>query len=145
MSLTIADLAERTAIRTRKLRYVVDHQLVPGFELVKAGTGNARHMSEVQAFALVIAANLLEYGYTRTAVRTLMEALGGTKNSRKIISLPQIYANAVPTLIIGNLDGVQIKGVWYTLPGLRKAGKKYKPDVETHVNLQRIREQVARM
>lgn len=138
MSFSVATIAQRTGLKHRRLRYILDHQLVPGLEPIRAGHGNARHLDSFQAFVLAVAAALLEYGYPRTCIKRLMEALHGASSSRKKLSLDQIYRSCRQELTIGNTEAFKLDEDWFVLPTLKRK-KDYQPVLLTVVKLERIR------
>ena len=46
--MTLTDIAEATDLPTRQLRYVIDHELIPGLRLGQQERGNARNLHEAQ-------------------------------------------------------------------------------------------------
>ena len=138
MTLNISTLANRTGLKTRRLRYILDHQLVPGLEPIHSGHGNARQLENFQAFVLAVAAALLQHGYPRNLVKKVMAALEGANPSRKRLSLDQIYRNDVKDLTIGNTEAFQLDEDWFVLPTLKRK-KDYRPVLLTVVRLDLIR------
>ena len=82
----LAELSKRTRIERRKLRYVLDHKLVPQLhiEIKEGGWGSPRHFAEDVGFGIVCAAHLLNFGLRHETIRhflvTLLEVkLAGDK------------------------------------------------------------------
>lgn len=77
----VADLSVRTGLPARKLRYVVDHRLLPGLR-PHPGHGVPRTFTRFEGFAVAVAAALLEAGLTRkvvcAALAVACEPIGGT-------------------------------------------------------------------
>jgi hypothetical protein len=75
--LDLAELSRRSKIERRKLRYVLDHQLVaPSFVKIKNATARrSRHFDEVAAFAIVCAARLLDLGLPHPTIRSFLEGI----------------------------------------------------------------------
>lgn len=74
--LSLKTLSERTGIDPRHLRYVLDHQLVPGNLLTEdlPILGRTRIVDEISAVYIACAGHLLEAGYRSEAVRDMMTA-----------------------------------------------------------------------
>jgi hypothetical protein len=90
----LQDLSNLTGIPVRKLRYCLDHQLVPpeGWFVGDAEIGRQRRFNLDAAIYLVCAARLLIAGCKRDAVRRLLRSadLLGPQTHRKKIYLPHI-------------------------------------------------------
>jgi hypothetical protein len=71
----LARIAETSGLTTRKLRYVLDQGLLPGGKVVSRGRGAPRSFTPGEAFALVIAAMMLDAGLKRALVRDCMAQL----------------------------------------------------------------------
>lgn len=65
----LQELAQRTALPLRKLRYVVDHDLVPElhYKLAHDEAGRPRRFASDVGFAIACVTSLLEGGLQRTA------------------------------------------------------------------------------
>lgn len=72
--LDLATVASRTGIELRKLRYCVDHELVPEhtWHTAEGEHGRPRQFDEVTAVLFVCSALLLDAGVRRDAVKWLM-------------------------------------------------------------------------
>ncbi len=70
-------LSLRTGFSVRKLRYCLDHGLVPGLriELTTGEAGRPRKFHEDVGFGLTCAATLLDAGFNRSTVRAFLKAL----------------------------------------------------------------------
>src|SRR4051812_20952748 len=88
------DISVRTGIPVRKLRYCLDHNLVPtdGWFVGDHEIGRQRRFDLASAVYLVCAARLLIAGCKRDAVRTLLRNADslGPQTRRKSINLPHI-------------------------------------------------------
>jgi hypothetical protein len=67
-SMDVAELSARTGLLARKLRYVLDHRLLPGQRTATTGHGVPRTFTRFEGFALAVAAALLDAGLTRKVV-----------------------------------------------------------------------------
>lgn len=73
----IAAIVQRTGIPTRRLRYVLDHGVLPVGKQVSKGRGAVRSFTDFEAFGLTCAALMLEAGLRRSLVRGCMDLLCG--------------------------------------------------------------------
>ena len=73
----VSEIAERTGIAVRQLRYAIYHTLVPGVRRVEKGGGAARRFTDFEAFGIALVAMLLESGLKREVVSDCMELLVG--------------------------------------------------------------------
>jgi DNA-binding transcriptional MerR regulator len=73
----LADVHKRTGISTRKLRYCLDHGLIPGMELRMAvnESGRLRKFNEIFGFMLICVVKLLEIGLPHQKIRLFMDGL----------------------------------------------------------------------
>lgn len=73
----LQSLEKRTRINRRKLRYCIDHQLVPGSPISVAvdESGRARRFSEDTGFGIVCAACLLDLGLKHEMIRRFIRGL----------------------------------------------------------------------
>ncbi len=71
---TLRDLEEKTCFNIRRLRYVIDHKIVPGkIPSSKSGfVGSARQLNNRQAVLTVAACHLLRAGIKRDTLRRLL-------------------------------------------------------------------------
>ena len=75
-------LAKTTKLPLRKLRYVVDHEIIPAtHECIDGMGGQSRQFGDDNAFLIAVAGSLLEYGCRRDLVSDLMLAIA--RQSRK--------------------------------------------------------------
>ena len=95
----LAQIADCTGIGIRRLRYVVDHDLVPALPAGGGGRGRSRDFTPFQAFTVAAAAQLLEAGISRPMVCRILLDLGGADKSRGRKSLWRVW----------NLDAKQPK------------------------------------
>lgn len=73
----LTELSGKTAIDRRKLRYVVDHGLVPKLriEIVGDEVGRPRHFAPDVGLAIVCAAKLLDLGLPHATIRLFLRGL----------------------------------------------------------------------
>lgn len=70
----VAELAARTGIPVRRLRYVFDHRVLPGLRADTPGQGIPRTFTDFEAFGIAVAARLLDTGLTRKLVAASLGA-----------------------------------------------------------------------
>jgi hypothetical protein len=71
----LMDIARRSGLEPRRLRYAIYHTLVPRVSRVEVGRGSVRRFTEFEAFGVALAATLLEAGLRRDLTAECMEAL----------------------------------------------------------------------
>ena len=71
----LVEIASRTGISARQLRYAIYHTLIPGVKPVDVGKGVVRRFTEFEAFGIAVAATLLEAGLRRHAAAECLELL----------------------------------------------------------------------
>src|SRR5688572_27302076 len=92
-TLSLDEIADRAGLPTRKLRYVLDHGLLPGAAAASRGRGAARRFTGFEAFGIVLAAVMLEAGLKRALVRDGLAALcAGAGRRPETIPLYRAYA-----------------------------------------------------
>lgn len=70
-------LSSRTGIDKRKLRYCLDHRLIPGLkiEVTQDEAGRPRKFADDVGFAIVCAAKLLETGLPHDTIRLFLKGI----------------------------------------------------------------------
>jgi hypothetical protein len=68
--MTLTDLADRTGLAMRQLRYVVDEDLLLGTDRIRRGRGLARELSPADALGVACVAMLRAAGLRREIVRS---------------------------------------------------------------------------
>ena len=151
----LQQLHERTGIDRRKLRYCLDHDLVP--ELYIEGTpneaGRPRRFAEDVGFALVCAAELLGLGLPHDRIRGFLRGLLSIKLRGKgpeKLALGAVLERPCPaTAHLG--DGVNVRIVveeydydsgWVVPGNPAKLDKSYQPAVIVTLDVGQIRERV---
>jgi hypothetical protein len=104
----LTELSRKTAIDRRKLRYVIDHGLVPRLhiEIVGDEVGRPRHFAADVGFAIVSAAKLLDLGLPHATIRLflsglLVAKLKTTDSQPALVAVLQGNLPAVATLADG--------------------------------------------
>lgn len=70
-------IAHKLDLPVRKVRYVVDHRVMPGFENVGKGQRITRQFEPFSAFGVAISALLLDAGLRRDVVINVINRLAG--------------------------------------------------------------------
>ncbi len=152
----LQELHERSGVSKRKLRYCLDHKLVPGLniEIASDETGRPRKFHESVGFGLVCAARLQELGLPHDTIRHFIGALAqmeGPETRRKKRAMLEILDNPFPA--IGYLgDGVNVmlsidgyrhwESGWFARGNPAKLSQDYEPIVTVALDLGQIRAQV---
>ncbi len=126
----LAQIADRSGIPLRKLRYVLDQGLLPAGKVASRGRGAPRSFTSFEAFGLVTAALMLRAGLKRTLVRDCLAVLCRAPG-RDIDEVPLYRAFAADLsarLEVGDWQRVRLSGSgrlprmtfdtgWLPLPG----------------------------
>lgn len=106
----IAEITRRTSIATRRLRYVLDHAVLPGTAQASQGRGTARSFTSFEAFGLSCAALLLDAGLRRSLVRQVIELLTHGARGTDVNAIPLYRAfDAGGYLEIGDAVNVRLQ------------------------------------
>jgi hypothetical protein len=108
----VLQIAEATGLSLRRLRYVLEHRVLPGAERASQGHRVTRHFTGFEAFGIASAALLLEGGLRRAAVarciRTIVATPVPTRFPRGQSPLQHVYSlRGRARLEIG--DGVNLR------------------------------------
>jgi hypothetical protein len=87
--MTFTDIAERTGVHSRSMRYVFDHGVLPAAERAKRGRGFPRRFSEQESFLLACAGLLFESGLRFAVVKHCIELLDGRRAMQNAMSESQ--------------------------------------------------------
>lgn len=154
----LQQLHHRTGVELRRLRYCLDHDLVP--DLYIHGTtdqaGRPRKFAEDVGFAIVCAAKLLELGLPHQRIRGFLAGLLSVKLQASVHNKPPISAlGAVlerPAPALAHLgDGINIRidvdeygysSGWVDPRNPAKLDKDYRPVVIVTLDIGQIRDQV---
>jgi len=110
----LAELAARTGLAARKLRYVLDHRLLPGQRGDGPGHGVPRSVTPFEGFAVAVAAHLLDAGLTRRLVTAGLAVLADAARGKPVRSAPLFAAF---TSGGGRLEFGDGQGVRLSVPG----------------------------
>ena len=154
-TLDLTLIADRSGIAVRKLRYVLDHGLLPGGKTASRGRGAARSFTPFEAFAIATAALMLEAGLKRALVRDCLAALVGAPGA-KIGDVPMyraFAADGTARLEVGDWEHVRLLGTgrlpgstfdtgWLPLAGRPVPARSYAPLVTVALDVGQIRRKV---
>lgn len=150
---SLAELGNIVNIPVRKLRYVVDHELIPdrNWGIVDDEPGNPRKVDEISGTFIVAAAMLLESGVKREIVKNALRAADELKPpGRNQLNLPILFdafgSKKNSSISIGDGMNVRVRvgrtdSGWHEIvePG-NKADNSYEPIVKITVSLAKIRD-----
>src|SRR5262245_23581190 len=118
----MAELTARTSLPVRKLRYVLDHRILPGLRDVASGHGVPRMFTPFEGFGIALAARLLDAGVTRKLVADALGAACRPTGSTHVptdVPLFRAYTVRAGSLEIG--DGRYLRLRAPRRPGLGNA------------------------
>jgi len=106
----MADLAARTGLPVRKLRYVFDHRVLPGLRDAPVGHGVPRTFTDFEGFGIALAARLLGAGLVRKVVGAVLDAAcRPTGSTRAPADVPLYRAYAARAGILEMEDGRRLR------------------------------------
>jgi hypothetical protein len=85
--LTIAHIAELAGLRSRSIRFVIDHKLVEGVRVMQSSHGGVRRLLPFDAAVVAMAASLLHLGVSADGVKAAMRGYAGAARTKKHGSL----------------------------------------------------------
>ena len=151
----LQELHERTDIELRKLRYCLDHDLIPGLyiELTPREAGRPRKFAPDVGFGIVCAAKLLELGLPHEVIRKFLQGMleiviqGTGAPKRALLAVLEQRVPAVAQLADGErvriVSGDPMYDSGWTPPIRRaKRADEYKPVVMVTLDIGQIRDQV---
>lgn len=156
-AMDIAELATRTGLPTRRLRYIFDHDVLPGAGDASEGRGIPRSLTAFEAFGVALAALLLESGLKRRLVAAcLHETCGRFTRATVVKQIPlyQAFGATSAWLEVGDgrfyrLHGVGRRGVgpdfdtgWQSLDAADSVPGPFAPLVVVRIDLAGLRQMV---
>ncbi len=155
----LGEIATTSGLPLRRLRHVLDHDVLPGGSTRGLGRGTARVFEPFEVFGLVLATVLLEAGLRRATVRDCLAALveGVTAANVTEIPLYRAFSTSGPSrLEVG--DGSQIRLAipgrsrapvpmpdWTPLGGSPRSSAAFEPLVTIAIDLARVRRMAGRV
>ena len=153
----IQTIATKTRIPIRKIRYVLDHRLLPGTRVKTDAerVGHPRSFTDVEGFGIACAAALLVCGVKRNAVIEFMESICGyawehVKGQRRHMTFVQAAFLPQREAIAMLGDGLTVRFQigerltdWFQ-PVTFAQLKDYHPRGEIRLDLGRIRDDLLR-
>ena len=150
--MNLQTIATRTALRTRTLRYVMDHKIVPSAQVrvIHNEAGRSRDFADDLGVGIACAAFLLEAGMRREAVASCIQILAGL-NTRpdspaKGITLVTVISKRLNAVVQFG-DGVSgrlllpeenIDSGWLSTQPLAKFDASYSPTVVVEIDIGRL-------
>ena len=152
----LSTISQRSGVELRKLRYCVDHELVPErtWFLAEHEAGRPRRFDSITAVYLVCAARLLESGVRRDAIKSLMQHVGRfMKPGRNPLHLPLIaeaFASRQVDALIEFAEGSHYRcrvgktdSGWLCVDGkLRPAAPDFSPVAVISLNVSLVRKRL---
>lgn len=143
----VTELADRTGIEPRRLRYAVDHGIAPArnSRRLSPGRGVARSLTEEEALAVSLSALLLTAGLSRDYVIAFLrdfarrEVAGRQPVSRGLQGLQEI---ALADGRYASLRGSGAEQGWRDLRDGSPAPEGYRPLVMGRINVQELRRRI---
>jgi hypothetical protein len=151
----LQQLHERTRIELRKLRYCLDHHLIPKLHIrpSRREAGKPRRFAEDVGFAIVCAAKLLELGLPHTRIQRFLDGmlqiyLPGPRPEK--LALSAIFEQNVSAIVqLGDGKNVRIEvkeyaydSGWLPPSNRDRLSDEYRPTVIVELDIGRIRDQV---
>jgi hypothetical protein len=153
----LTDIHRKTTLPVRKLRYVLDHGLLPGTR-VKTDlqrVGHPRSFTDFEGFSIAVAAALLDAGLRRGIIARFFDAMTqiewrkiGPRN-RLIGPLETAFyspeSSSRAEIADGRYLAIRIgaqKKLWVDLQSARFNSVRYEPRIIVTINLSRIRQEI---
>lgn len=142
--LDVAEIAKRMGTAPRRIRYVLDHDLVPEADKASQGRGSTRAFSKIEAFAIALAARLLDGGLRQPFVRGFVRGLLDNAASLEELVIKPPAAGATMVFEIADGENVRMRhgrgGTlesprWVKLASGRQLDASYRPGVVVSVDL----------
>jgi len=153
--INIRELAGRTKIGVRRLRYIFDNKILPdeAWEIFSDEPGTPRSFDEQTGISIAAAAYLLEAGLPRELVRKLMyaawESFYSYDNKFSLSFLMQDALEKSKKSILEFGDASHIRLIssrktsdWYWFEGKFRIDENYAPKVVIQVHIDKIRKSV---
>jgi hypothetical protein len=155
-ALDLQTLHQRTGLSKRKLRYCIDHKLVPelAVDLAPNEVGRPRRFGEDIGFGIVCAALLLDLGLPHEQVRSLLKGLLDITMGKGREQQPALITVLTrPVAAVAEYgDGLYVRlkvpdcdydSQWRTLDSHQsRPPQHYEPKLTVTLNLGRIRDEV---
>jgi len=146
-------IASRTRLPLRKLRYVLDHRMLPGMRVKHnaALVGNPRWFSELEGLAIYAAASLLESGVRREVIESFLDVLSepvflAHTYKRRVDAISATWAQHQLPSMASLGDGINVRlrlggyDSGWVQPKTFVVLENYIPRVSFELNLGRLRD-----
>jgi len=151
-ALDLQELSHKTRLERRKLRYCLDHDLVPGLQIqiTPDEAGRPRRFADDVGFAIVCVAKLLELGLRHDPIRRFLKGLSEIQLTDGSSALAAILEHGHEPALVHFGDGVRVRLVLEKLDydsgwrGRNRArlAEDYQPDVTVSLDIGQIRRKV---
>jgi hypothetical protein len=148
--LDITELSRRTKIERRKLRYILDHQLVPRscIEIADNDAGRPRQFDELAGFGIVCAARLLDLGMPHESIRLFLGRLLDIINTYPPF-FPLFFGGCPATAELGDGTHVRVEmgghsSGWIPSNKARKRDNTFTPVAVVRLDIGCVRNQISR-
>ena len=152
--MTLAEIAERTGLTTRQLRYVLEHDVLPGVQDTSKGRGCERGFTEFSAFGIACAAMMFRAGLRRSTVKRCIAML--CPGRRKFSEMPlylAFMATGQAALEVadshnlrlessGNLRAHNFDTNWRQIDTGAVLESGYRPDVIVRIDVAKLRDKL---
>jgi hypothetical protein len=144
-------IAQATGLTVRRIRYVLEHRVLPGTEKASRGHRVTRNFTPFESFGIAAAAEMLEGGIRRPLVTKLMTALTKCSGSMRSADVPLFKASesrGPSHLQIGDGVNVRVAAGTSTAPWRQISTgatvADYQPRVLISIDVGRIRDEIRR-
>ncbi len=151
----LQELHERTGIELRKLRYCLDHNLIPDLyiNLTTNEVGRPRKFAADVGFGIICAAELLRLGLPHDTIRGFLDGLLkirlGGRGEKKPALLAVLDRSTPATAHLGDgsyvrivVDEFDYDSGWVAAGNAKGPGRGYKPRVAVVLDIGQIRDLV---
>jgi len=120
--LSLADIAVRTGLPLRTVRYCIDHSVLPLAEPSTVGRGKVREYLPQEGFAIATAALLLDAGVKRNLVTAcIFESISKYGREYRIENIPLHQAFQAQQASLRIADGLYVRIDGTAKPGIQKS------------------------
>lgn len=145
----ISTIATRARIPLRRVRYVLDHRLLPGqVKVAKRDVGQRRHFTDFEGFSVACAAALLHGGAKRETVLRFMKAMCDIPSKQatgwRVNALFDVFYGSGPAnVMLGDNTNIRLQWnshdtEWFQ-PETGALLRDYFPVVTMQIDLARVR------
>ena len=120
--LSLADIAVRTGLPLRTVRYCIDHRVLPLAEPNTVGRGNIREYLPLEGFGIAMAALLLDAGVKRNLVTAcIFESISKYGREYRMEEIPLYKAFQAQQASLCIADGLYVRIDGTAKPGIQRS------------------------